>query len=348
MSPESKQDRAPLAVDPGAIYRFIAANRSALPAEISESLGFSERRLAPSIDYLLEHNLIDRDPESSDRLIAYSPETARLRATVATELKLAEARRELLNLNAQYSAMENSFTEIYREAHRGSDLEHIESGRFVLPLLLNEVANATNSVLTYQTGPGSTADRLEDTIQTDEELRSRGVTRKTILQSARKSHAPTLRMVDALSPLGCEFRMNDSMPNRLVIIDKKVAIIGNRGEGSEHGSGTIIRNPELVGMLSDYFLQVWGSSPEFSTGDAGEKSTLGELSRIELSVLGLLSAGKSDDTIARTLQISVRTCRRYVANILQALGAESRFQAGFNAANFTTSRGQAPKGNRRG
>ncbi|MFV2022916.1 response regulator transcription factor, partial [Micromonospora sp. LOL_023] len=46
----------------------------------------------------------------------------------------------------------------------------------------------------------------------------------------------------------------------------------------------------------------------------------------------LLAAGYKDEATARELRISVRTYRRHVATLMERLNAESRFQAGIQAA----------------
>ncbi|GGW13183.1 hypothetical protein GCM10018980_71520 [Streptomyces capoamus] len=49
-------------------------------------------------------------------------------------------------------------------------------------------------------------------------------------------------------------------------------------------------------------------------------------------VLRRLRDGFTDEVAARELGVPVRTYRRYVAEIMTLLGAESRFQAGVYAA----------------
>jgi len=51
-------------------------------------------------------------------------------------------------------------------------------------------------------------------------------------------------------------------------------------------------------------------------------------------ILQLLAGGAKDETIARMLGMSVRTCRRHIAEIMAKLDAVSRFQAGANAVRF--------------
>lgn len=46
------------------------------------------------------------------------------------------------------------------------------------------------------------------------------------------------------------------------------------------------------------------------------------------TVLYLLCEGEKDDAIARQMQVSTRTCRRYIAEYMAEVGARNRFQAG--------------------
>jgi DNA-binding NarL/FixJ family response regulator len=57
-----------------------------------------------------------------------------------------------------------------------------------------------------------------------------------------------------------------------------------------------------------------------------------ELNAREKELLSLLSSGSTDESAAARLGVSVRTVRRMVADIMNRLGARSRFQAGVKAA----------------
>jgi DNA-binding CsgD family transcriptional regulator len=48
---------------------------------------------------------------------------------------------------------------------------------------------------------------------------------------------------------------------------------------------------------------------------------------VKREILSLLEAGAKDEVIARALGVSLRTCRRHIAEMLSAAGASSRFQA---------------------
>ncbi|MCD9899941.1 LuxR C-terminal-related transcriptional regulator [Streptomyces sp. MT29] len=76
------------------------------------------------------------------------------------------------------------------------------------------------------------------------------------------------------------------------------------------------------------FDHAWGRAHAVEDG----RTKPAVLSDLHRTVLRLLSEGARDETIARRLGVSLRTCRKYVAEIFEAIGAESRFQAGYLAA----------------
>ena len=45
-----------------------------------------------------------------------------------------------------------------------------------------------------------------------------------------------------------------------------------------------------------------------------------------------MAQGHKDELVARRLGMSVRTCRRYISEIMEQVESSSRFQAGVNVA----------------
>ncbi|WP_077801268.1 hypothetical protein [Streptomyces sp. JHA26] len=92
---------------------------------------------------------------------------------------------------------------------------------------------------------------------------------------------------------------------------------------------SVTRGPGVVGALHTLFTAVWnGAAPAPGRIDWGE----GARSEFVRRILDCLHAGMADELGARELSVSMRTYRRYVAEIMVALGANSRFQAGLRAA----------------
>ncbi len=105
--------------------------------------------------------------------------------------------------------------------------------------------------------------------------------------------------------------------DRLVVVDISPAPSGGAGE-FEHLL-TSLTGLDLDGLerRSDADEQLAGSIPD---------------ERVRGFLLQQLAAGAQDEQIARRLGVSLRTVRRRVADVMSELGAESRFQAGVEAA----------------
>ncbi|MBL1116880.1 hypothetical protein JK364_31500 [Streptomyces sp. 110] len=95
------------------------------------------------------------------------------------------------------------------------------------------------------------------------------------------------------------------------------------------GSVALFDKSAEIGALGSLFLGAWGSAIPLT-----EFLKRRELVRHEdqRQVLGHLRDGHTDRVAAQKMGISYRTYRRRVAEILEGLGAESRFQAGVRAS----------------
>jgi DNA-binding CsgD family transcriptional regulator len=112
----------------------------------------------------------------------------------------------------------------------------------------------------------------------------------------------------------------------LAVFGTEVAMV-SASAPDEPGSGRIlVRAPALVSMVTLLFEQYWARSVPLGVSVDGQG--MDDRRRI----LELLVAGTKDESIARQLGLSLRTVRRRVADLMDELGARTRFQAGVEAA----------------
>ncbi|KAA2264872.1 response regulator transcription factor [Solihabitans fulvus] len=136
----------------------------------------------------------------------------------------------------------------------------------------------------------------------------------------------SVRHVQMVAARGAQVRISFTELNETVLIDREIAILA--GDAS-HGprSFTVMRLPEVVQGVSSLFEAAWLASGELDTYDR----ELAELRPLAPRIVEALSSGCTDETAARGLGLSLRTYRRRVAELMDTLGAESRFQAGVRA-----------------
>ena len=124
---------------------------------------------------------------------------------------------------------------------------------------------------------------------------------------------------------GIQVRAAGAPVSELLLVDGRVALVRSRPART----AVVARTPAVLQMLREIFTGAWESATP-----AADYRWLGARAddRLTAQVLGALLAGYKDDLAARKLGLSVRTYRRYVADLLRNMGAETRFQAGVRAA----------------
>ncbi|MFJ2196152.1 LuxR family transcriptional regulator [Streptomyces violaceusniger] len=112
-----------------------------------------------------------------------------------------------------------------------------------------------------------------------------------------------------------------------LIVDGQAALVCADSAAGRRAS--TLRDSGVIETLQTLFDGIWRTALS-----ASERIELGERSRGEMvrPILERLQLGATDEVAARELAVSVRTYRRYVADIMALLGANSRFQAGVRAA----------------
>ncbi|WP_157106100.1 helix-turn-helix transcriptional regulator [Nocardia sienata] len=117
--------------------------------------------------------------------------------------------------------------------------------------------------------------------------------------------------------LGVSHRVCPRPFGPLVIVNRSVAYTA-----MDDGSVLQIRQAGLAGFLAEVFDQAW---------DLGHEITEAPFSPIERRVLQALTCHDTDDTAARSINVSVRKFRSHVAAVMDRLGARTRFQAALAA-----------------
>ncbi|MES4901418.1 MULTISPECIES: LuxR family transcriptional regulator [unclassified Streptomyces] len=126
------------------------------------------------------------------------------------------------------------------------------------------------------------------------------------------------------------------------IVDGRAALVCADSAVGRRASA--IRDPGVIETLQTLFDGIWRNAVVVN-----ERVDFGDHPRMEMvrPILEWLRLGVTDEVAARELSVSVRTYRRYVAEIMALLGASSRFQAGVRAAELgllpVTPPGDAPR-----
>ncbi|MFJ3337926.1 DNA-binding response regulator [Streptomyces sp. NPDC086766] len=157
---------------------------------------------------------------------------------------------------------------------------------------------------------------------------------------AEREPGPVVRVLCATAVADCslarlsavpgsrfEIRCSEGELRDAVVVDGARALV--RAAPGDGGSPAImVTDTAAVRALELLFAGTWSRCRRLDEHLALSPRLHSELTR---RILERLRAGRTDDAAARELDVSLRTYRRHVAEIMRELGATSRFQAGARA-----------------
>ena len=308
------------------VYRYAVSHPGWTPAEASDALGYTTRAIDRAVDELQSRCLLFSEGPDSPVYTAVSPDVALAELVDPDERTLLELRSRINARRREMAALTPAYVEARKRLAADSSVEVVEDQDKVQRVLIEYGRSATDRVLIARPGQGANADIHEESVQKDLDLLRSGVRRQTLYHSSTRDHVPTRKAVETITAAGGQFRTLPYMPLRTLIFDEKVAVVARQLHPGDV-AGLVIRDPNLIRVFGLLFDFAWGLAEPFLSESPGRD----ELTSTQRSVLTALAAGYSDEAIARRVGISVRTCRRHIAWMLEELGAESRFQAGIKA-----------------
>jgi DNA-binding CsgD family transcriptional regulator len=153
-----------------------------------------------------------------------------------------------------------------------------------------------------------------------------GLRYRAIYPDTARTTPTACRHLGAMSLAGVAVRTMPYIPMNALVIDGSIAVLP---ADTATGSVAVLRLTSVVTTAIELFERIWPDAVPLADDDLPDDT---DLSGREQEMLRLLALGATDEVAAAQLGISVRTVRRMVAQIMNRLGARSRFQAGVKAA----------------
>lgn len=304
--------------DEVALYGWIAQHESVNVPIAAAELGLTPEAVDAALAALAEHRLIHA---VDGWLSVLDPGLAADVATAPLQAAIRQRQTRIDLVRGQFAELSESYLHAVRG--RSLQIEVISRMEEVRAALTRAAAECTVEVLACQPGGNRVPEALEEALRRDTNTLARGVRMRSLYHHTARFNGPSQAYVATLSLLGAEYRTAHELFGRLIVFDAKLAFIPQIG--GEWGA-VLIREPSIVRYLCTIFEQTWTLAQPFSDAVV---DGLERVSRdIDRSIAHLLAAGLKDEAIGRRLGMSLRTVRRHIADIMEELGAGSRFQAG--------------------
>ncbi|TGA92539.1 response regulator transcription factor [Streptomyces palmae] len=125
-----------------------------------------------------------------------------------------------------------------------------------------------------------------------------------------------------------EVRVADSELQEALLVDGRTAYVRHGQEQDGRRQASIVEDPATVHAMELMFAGAWGNAVELAEYPRLNGRLCAQSVR---RILESMRTGNTDEVAAREMQVSLRTYRRHVAEVMRELGANSRFQAGVRA-----------------
>ncbi|GAA2132565.1 LuxR family transcriptional regulator [Nocardioides bigeumensis] len=274
----------------------------------------------PAFDLLLELGLLLHDPDAK-RYRPVDPASVQARVVAPMSQKGAE----LINESAQWAQSFGALAQAWRRspaASRGpmTELRGLDT---INSYIVSVVAGAETELLTAQPQATRTAAAVAKAAERDIAALDRGLKMRTLYQHSARRMAATHKYVLAVERRGAEVRTLDEFFNRLIVVDRRIAII----PGSSGPLAMAIREPMIVEYLVDLFERHWERARPYINR---EQKLMREVAKEQRAMtIRMLIEGHADPASAKRLGVSPRTYAGYISDLKVEYDAETRFQLGY-------------------
>ncbi|GAB3976801.1 hypothetical protein GCM10029978_064720 [Actinoallomurus acanthiterrae] len=294
---------------------------------IAAELSVSAARVRQALDQLADLALLRPSLEISGRLRPVSPD-------LGLQVLLQQRQADLLRQQQQFAESQAAITQMiarYSDAAFATSQTNADQliGMDAVQGRIEQLAlRARTEVASMMPGGAQDPSLIEEAKLIDQQVLGQGVSIRTIGLDSVRNDPDSLAYAKWLVERGAQVRTTPVLPVRMLVYDGEVALLPLDPANTAAGAMQV-SNPGSLAVITAFFEQVWVSAT--LVGSAPAKDGHG-LSPQERELLTLLADGMTDEGAARQLGVSQRTVRRLMADLMNRLGARSRFEAGLRAA----------------
>jgi DNA-binding CsgD family transcriptional regulator len=322
-------DAARLAERELAVYRALLTRPGSTAATLATVLGIRASELDKPLTRLEEMGLVRVDDD--ELLTAVSPMLAEATVLGAEDLELGARRADLEARRNALRQLVPDWNTALSEAAHDSAVDIVCDQQAISNVLLHYADNCRTELLSV--APGHVPTTRVDGRTRAANLYSlrRGIKTRALYQHTALRDRASRAYLHELAGNGAKIRLAASVPGRSLVVDGTVALLPiPTDEPAQHGLA-VVREPNVVAWVIATFEQLWGEAAPYEQLIAKQPQET-VIDHTLAAILRLMADGEKDEAISRRLSISVRTCRRHIADYMAQVGATSRFQAGVIAA----------------
>ncbi|MBX6357541.1 MAG: LuxR family transcriptional regulator [Micromonosporaceae bacterium] len=291
--------------DADLVYRTLITFGPATGGELGRELGLPARRITAALDELASFGAVSRRPARSRMVVAW------MAAPVADVLAALRGRRLAVTPRTAMDLLV-----------RGAGARHLPSRALTRARLAELNAAARHEHMAMHPEPAFDAEALRSAKRMDRMLLRRGVRMRALGVGPAGTDQQTSYGRRPTEPM-LEYRSGSSMPMKLIIVDRRVALFPVEPDDLERGY-LEVSQPPVVATLVNLFEQHWAAARDPREWMVPQTA----LSPRERALITLLAQGHTDASAARRMHIGTRSVTTILRGLMDRFGVENRFQLG--------------------
>lgn len=306
------------------VYRALLVWPGATLKELTSQCGRGRRSVETALGVLEDHGFVTTMPgAAATRYLPIDPEAA-IEALVAVRRGELERTRAVgVELGKEYRP------DVAEPPHVERFIEVVQGRRACTRQYFQLQRSAREEMLIFDRPPyisveGECADTERDTS-------SRGVRKRVVYERAALEEPDKVGTLLRGYGAAEESRVVPKLPMKLFIADRRLGLV-LLGFDPDEPLELIVRPSLLLDGLVALFEAVWTTAVPMELGGVAAGPNAPDVSAEQHQLLVLLAAGLKDEAISRHVGVGVRTVRRRISDMTNALGAATRFQAGIQVA----------------
>lgn len=308
------------------VYTALVGTPELSPEDLARELGLTAEQVGASLGRLAGRQMVHPADDGSGRFSPAPPD-------VSIAALVNERQRELDKVLLGVPDLLTRYHQAVARNDPSSRIEVVTGSVGMRARFAEHMAAAQSEVAIFdrdnnnQMMPGY-AEEIDD----EAPALRRGVACRVVYDLASVAERDRLNAIRRLAELGEQARVVPRLPMKLVIFDRKMALLPLAHATNATWSVAVlaVHASWLLDGLIDLFEDYWERGSALSAALSGGPHDL--LSGTERQTLAMLCTGMKDEAIARQLGISPRTLNRRIIRLMTVLGVSSRFQAGIQAA----------------
>jgi DNA-binding CsgD family transcriptional regulator len=288
------------------LYRTLVLRGPGTSTLLSRQLGVEPKRVAGGIDELVTAGAVRQSGRGGERHW--------VARDVAEVESIMRGRRAPVVVADQYRRHLAAVASVHLDRIPRDLVRRLPSRETARCRIAELAAAERREHLAINTEDVITADAARVAAPIDRSLIARNIRLRTLGLPPRDG------TVEEVSP-GCEHRLAASLPLKLMVFDRRVALFA--ADPADFDAGAVeVADPDTAAHLTRLFYRIWHTA----TDPRRQEVAPIVLTTREQRILTLLAAGASEEVAAAELGLSRRTVVYTMRALMDRVGVENRFQ----------------------